>query len=126
LFLPSKTNLGKPREGLAYRIADTALLGPEGSVIWAPFVQWEPAPVSISADEAMAAATGGLEGKSALNEARQFLMELLADGALPQKEIMLGQWRKNGNGDGKQHEEAKPPARLWSVLITFHPSEPRS
>src|SRR5262249_23410851 len=35
LFIPSKTNLGKPRNGLAYRIADTALPGPDfGSVIW--------------------------------------------------------------------------------------------
>ena len=29
LFIPSKTNLGKPRDGLAYRIADTALPGPD-------------------------------------------------------------------------------------------------
>jgi putative DNA primase/helicase len=46
LFLPSKTNLGKPRDGLAYRIADTALPGPDGSVIWAPYVQWEAARVT--------------------------------------------------------------------------------
>ena len=59
LFLPSKTNLGKPRDGLAYRIADMALPGPDGSVIWAPYVKWEEAPVTMSADEAMAAIAGG-------------------------------------------------------------------
>ena len=51
LFLPSKTNLGKPRDGLAYRIADMALPGPDGSVIWAPYVKWEDAPSPMSADE---------------------------------------------------------------------------
>jgi hypothetical protein len=35
----------------------------------------------------MAATAGGLEGKSALDEARQFLVDLLADGTLAQKEI---------------------------------------
>src|SRR6185312_5104437 len=29
LFIPSKTNVGKPRNGLAYRIADFSLPGPE-------------------------------------------------------------------------------------------------
>src|SRR5262249_25477875 len=52
LFIPSKTNLGKPRNGLAYRIADVALPGSEhGSVIWAPYVKWEDSPVTISADQ---------------------------------------------------------------------------
>lgn len=87
LFLPSKINLGRPRDGLAYRIADAALPGPEGSVIWAPYVKWEDAPVTMSADEAMAAMAGGVEGKSAVEEARQFLIELLADGGMAQKEI---------------------------------------
>jgi len=39
LFLPLKTNLGKPREGLAYRIADTVISGPDGSVLWVPYVK---------------------------------------------------------------------------------------
>lgn len=90
LFLPSKTNLGKPRHGLAYRIADAALPGPEGSVIWAPYVKWEDVPVTISADQAMAANAGGVESKSALEEAKQYLIEVLADGAVAQKEIKEG------------------------------------
>jgi putative DNA primase/helicase len=87
LFIPSKTNLGKPRDGLAYRIADTVLPCPEGSVIWAPYVKWEDAPVTMSADEAMAANAGGVDGKSALEEAKQFLIDLLADGGMGPKEI---------------------------------------
>jgi AAA domain len=88
LFLPSKTNLGKPREGLAYRIADTALPGSDyGSVIWAPYVKWEDVPVTMSADEAVAALAVGPEGRNALEEAKQFLLEALGYGPEGQKEI---------------------------------------
>jgi putative DNA primase/helicase len=88
LFIPSKTNLGKPRSGLAYRIADTALPGPDyGSVIWAPYVKWEGAPVTISADQAMAALACGSEGRSAMEEAKQFLLDVLSEGQEGQKEI---------------------------------------
>jgi len=84
LFLPLKTNLGKPREGLAYRIADTVISGPDGSVLWVPYVKWEDAPVTMSADEAMAALAGSAEGRNALEEAKQFLLDVLPEG---QKEI---------------------------------------
>jgi putative DNA primase/helicase len=88
LFIPSKTNLGKPRQGLAYRIADAALPGQDyGSVIWAPYVKWEDAPVTISADQAMAALAGGPEGRSAIEEAKQFLLDVLSEGQEGQKEI---------------------------------------
>src|SRR5262245_45308859 len=88
LFIPSKTNLGKPRNGLAYRIADTALPGSEhGSVIWAPYVKWENAPVTISADQAMAALASGPEGRSAIEEAKQFLLDVLSEGQQGKKEI---------------------------------------
>jgi hypothetical protein len=81
-------NLGKPREGLAYRIADTALPGPEhGTAIWAPYVQWEDAHVTISADQAMAAMAGGPEGRTAMEEAKQFLIEMLSAGEVPAKDV---------------------------------------
>jgi putative DNA primase/helicase len=88
LFLPSKTNLGKPRDGLAYRIADAALPGSDhGSLIWAPYVTWESAPVAISADQAMAALAGNSDGRRAIEEAKQFLLEVLSEGQEGQKEI---------------------------------------
>jgi putative DNA primase/helicase len=88
LFIPSKTNLGKPRNGLAYRIADVALPGPEhGTTIWAPYIQWEDTPVTITADQAMAAMAGGPEGRTALEEAKQFLVEMLSAGEVPAKEL---------------------------------------
>jgi putative DNA primase/helicase len=87
LFLPSKTNLGRPRDGLAYRIADVALPGPDCSVIWAPCVKWDDVPVTMSADEAMAAIAGGVEGKSTLEEAKRFLTSLLTHGAMSAKDV---------------------------------------
>ena len=87
LFLPSKTNLGRPRDGLAYRIADMALPGPDCSVIWAPYVKWDDAPVTMSADEAMAAIAGGVEGKSTLEEAKRFLTSLLTHGGISAKDV---------------------------------------
>ena len=88
LFIPSKTNLGKPRNGLAYRIADVALPGPEhGTTIWAPYIQWEDTPVTITADQAMGAMAGGPEGRTALEEVKQFLVEMLSAGEVPAKEL---------------------------------------
>jgi hypothetical protein len=87
LFLPSKTNLGKPRDGLAYRIADTVIPGPEGLVIWAPYVKWEDALVTMSADEAVSAMASGVECKTAKAEAIDFLRAELADGPKPVNEV---------------------------------------
>ncbi len=88
LFLPSKTNLGRPRDGLAYRIATHAFQGADyGSMIWAPYVQWEDAPVTISADQAMAALASGPEGRSAIEEAKQFLIEILGVGEVSAKDV---------------------------------------
>ncbi len=88
LFLPSKTNLGRPRDGLAYRIATHAFQGADyGPMIWAPYVQWEDAPVTISADQAMAALASGPEGRSAIEEAKQFLIEILGVGEVSAKDV---------------------------------------
>src|SRR5262249_28196885 len=62
--------------------------GPDfGTTIWAPYVQWEDSPVSISADQAMAAMAGGPEGRTAMEEAKQFLIEMLGAGEVPAKEV---------------------------------------
>ena len=86
LFLPSKTNLGRACDGLAYRIADTVVMGGDGEVIWAPYVKWEDSTVKISADEAVAAMGGDAESRGAKEDAKAFLQELLADGAVPAKD----------------------------------------
>jgi putative DNA primase/helicase len=86
LFLPSKMNLGRTREGLAYRICTTAIPA-DRETIWAPYVKWESSPVTVTADEAVAAASGGVEARSAREEATDFLSETLSDGAIAAKEV---------------------------------------
>lgn len=49
-------------------------------MIWAPYVKWEDAPVTMSADEAVAAMAGDAESRGALEEAKQFLLEVLDEG----------------------------------------------
>ena len=85
LFLPSKTNLGRLRDGLAYRIG-TRLVG-DDSDIEAPCIEWAPNTVSVSADEAVLASTSGAEGKTAKSEAIEFLRVELANGAVAAGEI---------------------------------------
>jgi putative DNA primase/helicase len=87
LFIPSKTNLGRDREGLAYRIADTTIMGGDGELIWAPFVQWEDTTITMSADEAVAAMGGDAESRGAKEDAKAFLLEVLAEGPVPARDV---------------------------------------
>ena len=87
LFIPSKTNLGRPRDGLAYRIA-TTFVGSGDDIFEAPYVKWEDSPVSMTADEAVAATSGGAEGaRSAKAEAMDFLRDALAGGPVAVSDI---------------------------------------
>lgn len=74
LLVPSKTNLGKTRGGLAYRIADTVV--GDGLAIWAPYVRWDGL-VEINADQALNASQGD---KTMTDEARELIRAELSDG----------------------------------------------
>jgi hypothetical protein len=82
LFLPSKTNLGPRPEGLTYSLFTTTL---EGGIDTAT-VKWG-APVDITANDAMRAADEGTDGKSAKDEAIDFLNDELGQGAQTAKDI---------------------------------------
>ena len=126
LFLPSKTNLGRAREGLAYRIADATITGHEGELIWTARVQWD-GTVTMSADEALAAMAGGVRAKSAKEDAEAFLLDLLADGPIVTDHI-----KKDARGVGlawrtverakrelaikaKKDSEDEPPRWRWHL-----------
>jgi hypothetical protein len=83
LVLHAKNNLAAPPKGLAYRIAQTII----GDGIPASHVLWDLEPVSITATEALAAEAGAAGNRTAGDEAREFLRDILADGPVPQKEI---------------------------------------
>jgi len=79
LFLPLKSNLGPDRGGLAYRI-----IAPRG----VPILQWEVGCVAVTADQVMAQSDGGGGGvRSDLDDAKQFLNELLKDGPCESKDV---------------------------------------
>jgi len=80
LFLHAKSNLAEPSQGLAFRLERRVV----GEGIVTSRVEWEPEPVTTTADEALAA-----DGKSslALAEAEDFLHALLAEGPVPSKQL---------------------------------------
>ncbi len=80
LFLPLKNNLVKGGAGLAFRVAGHDLPGG----IETSRVLWEGQPVTVTADEALATAD---EDRSALNDAKEFLATLLADGPVPTEQV---------------------------------------
>jgi hypothetical protein len=77
LMLPIKNNVGNDRDGFAYTIQGE---GMRATVVW------EKTPVTITADQALAASTGdGTPGPDpeALDAAKEFLVEMLAQGPVP-------------------------------------------
>jgi putative DNA primase/helicase len=57
-----------------------------GREIWAPYVEWEPNYVDVTAIEAMQAAADN-KSPGARTEAKEFLLEYLADGPMPGKAV---------------------------------------
>jgi putative DNA primase/helicase len=81
LLLPVKNNLGPHAPGLGFRLGQRLV----SKGILASHVLWDHAPVTITADEAVAAANH--EGPSAMNEAKDFLREELAGGPQSAQDI---------------------------------------
>jgi putative DNA primase/helicase len=79
LLVPSKMNIGPIRHGLAYRIEGCLISGDEGEILTSR-IAWETAPVTITADQALAAHAGGDDAKTAKAEAIDLLNSLLSGG----------------------------------------------
>jgi putative DNA primase/helicase len=83
LFLPAKNSLAALRDGLAYRVEPKiASDGTEGSV-----VVWDSAPVTVSADEALAPTSNRTSQQPALIDAANLLELLLISGPLAAKDV---------------------------------------
>lgn len=91
LFLPIKNNIGNDQSGLAFTVESHSLPGN----IETSRVSWEAEAVTITADEAMAP-QGDPEELSALDDAKEFLSTLLADGPVSSKQI-------RGDAEGAGH-----------------------
>jgi len=83
LFLHAKNNLAAPPQGLAYRLEQTIV----GDGIVASCVAWESEPVSITANQALAAETGTADQRTAKQEAEEFLRAILAGGPVPARDV---------------------------------------
>lgn len=80
LLLPIKSNIAPDTGGLAYRIqAD--------GVSISPVVVWEPNPVNVSADDALAGERGMGGGRTERDAAADWLRDFLADGPKLAKEV---------------------------------------
>jgi putative DNA primase/helicase len=86
LLIPSKMNIAPIRHGLAYRI-EGCLIHSEGSEIATSRIMYESTPVTISADQALAALSAHGENKSDKAEAIEFLKELLKAGPMAAKDV---------------------------------------
>jgi putative DNA primase/helicase len=82
LLLPTKNNLGPEGAGLGLRIEQVTT--PSG--LLAPTIFWDTIPVSVSANEALAA-SADLGSAPARNEAEDLLRAMLADGPKPTRQI---------------------------------------
>jgi hypothetical protein len=83
LFLHSKSNIAEPAQGLAFSLEQSIV----GEGIVTSKVEWEPEPVSITANEVLAADGGSNRNTLAVDEAEAILRELLADGPVPSKTV---------------------------------------
>jgi putative DNA primase/helicase len=83
LFLHAKNNLAQAPQGLAFRLEQRLV----GDGIIASHIVWEPEPVSITANEALAAEAAGSEPRTATAEAADFLRSVLAGGPMAAADV---------------------------------------
>ncbi len=81
LLLPMKNNIAPDTGGLAYRIEP-------GGVNGCPVVAWEPDPVQMSADDALAGDQKQGQGRTARDDAAHWLRDCLADGPMLAPEVL--------------------------------------
>jgi putative DNA primase/helicase len=86
LLIPSKMNIAPIRHGLAYRI-EGCLVEFEGKEIPTSRIMYESAPITITADQALAAMEGNGQARTDKAEASDFLHDILATGPLPAKQV---------------------------------------
>ena len=86
LLIPSKMNIGPIRNGLAYRI-EGCLIHPDGADIATSRIMYESTPITVTADQALAAFDDGSESRSAKSEAMDFLADALSNGPVSAKDI---------------------------------------
>lgn len=109
LLLPIKNNIGGDTDGLAYTLTARHTGG-------VPCVEWEPDPVAVSADDAIAAQATRSKGKpgpeaEAMSHAEEWLSAALADGPRPTIDL-ADEWINGYGGSKRTLERAKQSLRV--------------
>jgi len=86
LLIPSKMNIAPIRHGLAYRI-EGCLINHEDKEIATSRIMYESTPITISADQALAALDGNSENRSEKAEAVEFLSDALRRGPVAARDV---------------------------------------
>jgi KaiC/GvpD/RAD55 family RecA-like ATPase len=94
LFLPLKNNLGNDQTGLAFTVESAQVESTIGRIETSRVV-WEPSAVTVTAEQAMKPQVHN-EERSDLDDAKDFLRGLLAEGPVPSKQI-------RGDAEGAGH-----------------------
>ena len=109
LLLSVKNNLGPKAINRGYRIATKEI----SYGIIAPYVQWDDAPVDVTADEAMAQAAAARRGGSSMEDAKDFLRDLLDDEPVDAKTV-LASAKQNGISE-RTLDRAKKALKIVSA-----------
>lgn len=108
LFLNLKNNLGPDSgDGLAFRVVPVTL----AAGLATSRLEWEAQPVTITANDALAAMANSSGERSALNDAKEFLRNLLAAGPLSSKEV-----RKAAQAEGHSWVTVRRASDALGVL----------
>ena len=105
LVLTVKSNIAPEAAGLAYRLVDADGVGR---------VEWEPDPVSLTAEDALGQKVErGARGRTALDDAKAWLLDHLADGSRPAAEVIAD--AKGAGISRRTLDRAKAEAYVTSV-----------
>jgi AAA domain len=107
LILPVKNNIGQKALGIGYYIGTKAVT----NSIVAPHILWDDAPVDVTADQAIAAASAALRDGDSMKDAKDFLRELLAKGPVAAKE---GEEASEANGISTETQARQE--RAWCEI----------
>ena len=117
LMLPLKNNLGTDNTGFAYGI-ESCVLEQSDPIIGTSRIMWESEKVTVSADEAFSQGAKDYSEHSTIEEAKDFLRDQLANGALKAGDIM-----KASKGAGISEatlRRAKTDLKIKATQDDFH------
>ncbi len=116
LFLPLKNNIGKDTTGYAFRVESAAT----GDGIETSRIVWEQDPVTTTAEEAMTSA-GATDDRTDIDDAKNFLNNLLAHGPVSSKQI-----RAEAEGAGYSWTTIKRAKKALGIEAVKRPDDSRA